>query len=73
MAEPKKVKLSEDQQAEVALLAKRDSPQKVAKRWKISDDSLLRAMNGYPIQRGTLSLIERGLELEDGHGEGVAA
>ncbi len=64
MSAARKVKLTEDEQAKCLAAMRRDGPQRTAKRWGLADDALLRAANGYAIQRGTRALIEQGLQQE---------
>lgn len=65
MARGKKVRLSEKEREKVKAVIERDKdPVKTAQRWGMNDTPLMRAKDGYPIQRGTKALIELGLQKE---------
>ena len=61
----RKVKLTEEQRGKVnAAIQREGSPQRLAKKWDIDDTPLLRAANGYAVQKGTRAQIELGLQKE---------
>jgi len=60
-----KVRLTEEQRAKVkAAIEREGSPRKLASKWDIDDTPLLRAANGYAVQKGTRAQIELGLQKE---------
>lgn len=60
-----KVKLSAEERARLREVLDRESAPKVARKWGMYDEPLLRAAEGYSIQRGTQAMIRAGLAKEE--------
>lgn len=63
-----KTKLSEAILCLVRVYTERDTPAKVAKRWKMNKNTLARALAGYEVNAGSVAQIELGLLREQQRG-----